>query len=65
MIWCAQRNHDSDGYFCLVDVKRYSKQNRYKIIYPNQESAMRHVSYGALLHTPIHYGDKPFIDFND
>ena len=43
MIWREQKNHTTDYYFCLVDVKESKLKNKRSITYPNFDLAMRPV----------------------
>jgi hypothetical protein len=46
MVWCEQKNHYDDCYFCLCKITGFNKRNKEAIIYPNLESAIRPVSHG-------------------
>ncbi|KAH9633685.1 hypothetical protein HF086_012611 [Spodoptera exigua] len=45
MIWIEQRDHVSDCYFCLTDVKGINYKKKNTVIYPNLSSAIRPVSH--------------------
>ncbi|KAH9632283.1 hypothetical protein HF086_010208 [Spodoptera exigua] len=45
MIWTEQRDHVSDCYFCLTDVKGINYKKKNTVIYPNLSSAIRPVSH--------------------
>nr|XP_047125236.1 uncharacterized protein LOC124807409 [Hydra vulgaris] len=45
MVWREQKNHDSDCYFCLVNVKGINRFKKRKFEYPDLESARRPVPH--------------------
>ncbi|KAL4711555.1 hypothetical protein ACJJTC_003572 [Scirpophaga incertulas] len=52
MIWCEQKNHTSDCYFCLIDVKGFNTKNKKKISYPNLDSTIHPVSHSSEISVP-------------
>ena len=46
MVWREQTDHATDCYFCLTNIKRFSRKNKSKIIYPNCNSALKLISHG-------------------
>ena len=53
MIWRKPKNHIQDCYFCLVNVKGFSRKHRMKISYPNLDSARRPVPHDASMPAPL------------
>jgi len=49
MIWREQINHVADLYFCIVNVKGFSKKNKHRLQYPNFNSDLRPVCEHDLL----------------
>ena len=47
MIWREQEDHIQDCYFCLVNVRGFSRKHRMKISYPNLDSALKPVPHDA------------------
>ncbi|KAJ8722855.1 hypothetical protein PYW07_006250 [Mythimna separata] len=45
MIWTEPRDHVSDCYFCLTDIKGINYKKKNTVIYPNVSSAIRPVSH--------------------
>ena len=52
MIWREQTDHATDCYFCLTNIKGFSRKNKSKIIYPNCNSALKPVPHGNDLPVP-------------
>ena len=53
MIWREPKDHIQDCYFCLVNVKGFSRKHRTKISYPNLDSAPRPVPHDASMPAPL------------
>jgi hypothetical protein len=53
MIWREQMDHTTDCYFCLTNVKGFSKKNRHGIQYPNLASAIRPVPHCDEIKVPV------------
>ena len=53
MIWREPKDHNQDCYFCLANVKGFSKKHRMKISYPNLDSARRPVPHDNFMPAPI------------
>ena len=53
MIWRKQKDHHSDCYFCMMNISRYSKKNKSKIVYPDCQSPLKPVVHGIDLPVPI------------
>ena len=47
MVWREQSDHVTDCYFCMTNIKRFSRKNKSKISYPVCRSAIK-----PLLHDP-------------
>ena len=47
------KDHIQNCYFCLVNVKEFSRKHRMKILYPNLDSAQRPVLHDVLMPGPI------------
>jgi hypothetical protein len=45
MAWREQANHYEDCYFCMINVKGFTKKSAKHIMYPNLSSAIRPVPY--------------------
>jgi len=52
MIWREQRDHTTDCYFCLTNVRGFSSKNKKSIKYPDLLSAMRPVPHDESLPVP-------------
>lgn len=52
MIWREPTNHANDCYFCMTNVRGFSKKNKNKIVYPSPPSALRPVPHGEGLPVP-------------
>lgn len=51
MIWTEQRDHVSDCYFCLTDIKGINYKKKNTVIYPKLSSAIRpplHIKLGLI-----------------
>ena len=53
MIWRKPKDHIQDCYFCLVNVKWFSRKHRMKISYPNLDLARRPVPLDASMPAPL------------
>lgn len=53
MIWREQKDHITDCYFCLTNVKGFSSKSKHKINYPNLDSALRPVPHDINLPVPV------------
>ena len=45
MIWREPTDHVTDCYFCLTNIKRFSKKNKSKIVYPSCQFALKPISH--------------------
>ena len=52
MIWREQKNRVDDCYFCLINVKGYSRKNKYLIQYPNLDSALQPIPHSDQIPVP-------------
>lgn len=52
MIWREPTDHVTDCYFCLTNVAGFSSKNKYAIVYPNLQSAIRPVKHDDSLPVP-------------
>lgn len=52
MIWREQKDHHTDCYFCITDIKGYTQKTKKNIQYPNLPSAIRPVSHSLELPVP-------------
>ncbi|GBP37624.1 hypothetical protein EVAR_34661_1 [Eumeta japonica] len=52
MIWCEQKNHTIDCYFCSVDLKGFNTKSKKKIAYPNLDSGIRLASHSSEIPVP-------------
>ena len=53
MIWREPKDHIQDCYFCLVNVKGFSRKYRIKISYLNLDSVRRPVAHDASMPAPL------------
>ena len=53
MVWRKPRDHGLDCYFCLTNIKGFSKNMKHKIRYPNLDSARRPVKHDFCLPVPV------------
>ena len=53
MVWREQADHTTDCYFCLTDIKGFSRKNKSKIKYPDCRSAMKPVPHSS--EVPFHH----------
>ena len=61
MIWREQKSHVNDCYFCLVNVKRHSRNNKRLIQYPNLNSSLRPIPHSEQIRVPT-FTHLPQID---
>ena len=54
MVWREPRNHDSDCYFCAIDVTGINRKNRKVLKYPDLESAHRPVVHSDECPVPVY-----------
>lgn len=59
MIWREPKNHVDDCYFCMTNVRGFSKKNRNKIVYPNLPSAIRPVPHSDEIPVPTPSAQLP------
>ena len=52
MVWREQADHAADCYFCLTNIKGFSRRNKSKVIYLNCNSALKPVPHGNDLPVP-------------
>ena len=52
MVWREQKDHSSDCYFCMTDIKGYTSKNKKLIMYPDVPSAMKPVPHDEFLPVP-------------
>ena len=52
MIWREPTDHVTDCYFCLTNIKGFSKKNKSKIVYPSSRSALKPVPHGTDIPIP-------------
>ena len=52
MIWREPTDHVTDSYFCLTNIKGFSKKNKSKIVYPSCQSALKPVPHGTDIPIP-------------
>lgn len=52
MIWREQTDHVTDCYFCLTNIKGFSRKTKSKIVYPNCQSALKPVPHSDDLPIP-------------
>ena len=65
MVWREPRNHATDSYFCMFNMKGVGKKNRHKIFYPNIPSAIRPVPYCEEIPVPVFSGFSSCEDCDD
>jgi len=53
MVWREQRNHDTDCYFCSIDVTGINRKNRSSLEYPDLQSARRPVAHCDEIPVPV------------
>jgi hypothetical protein len=53
MVWREPKDHTSDCYFCLCNIKGYSKKKKGDIEYPNLPSAIRPMPHGPDVPVPV------------
>ena len=41
VVWCEQKHHLSDCFFCLTKIDGHNSKSRHTIVYPNIPSAPR------------------------
>ena len=52
MVWREQADHTTNCYFCLTDIKGFSRKNKSKIKYPDCRSAMKPVPHSSEVSIP-------------
>ena len=52
MVWREQSDHVTNCYFCMTNIKRFSRKNKSKIFYPVCRSAIKPVSHDPDLPKP-------------
>ena len=52
MVWREQKDHSSDCYFCMTDIKGYTGKNKKLILYPDVPSAIKPVPHDEFLPIP-------------
>ncbi|ESO06027.1 hypothetical protein HELRODRAFT_160140 [Helobdella robusta] len=53
MVWREQRNHDTDCYFCSIDLTGINRKNRSSLEYPDLQSARRLVAHCDDIPVPV------------
>lgn len=53
MVWREPTNHGDDCYFCMTNIRGFSKKNKYKIVYPQCRSAMLPAPHSEEIPVPI------------
>ncbi|ESO04311.1 hypothetical protein HELRODRAFT_172670 [Helobdella robusta] len=53
MVWREQRNHDTDCYFCSIDLTGINRKNRSSLEYPDLQSARRPVAHCDDIPVPV------------
>ena len=46
MVWLERTDHATDCYFCLTNIKGFSRKNKSKTVYPNCSSVLKPDPYG-------------------
>ena len=64
MIWRESKDHLTDSYFYLANIKGITSKRKYTFEYPNLPSAMRTALHSEKLPVPI-YGDIILSDNSD
>ena len=52
MIWREPTDHVTDCYFCLTNIKGFSKKIKPKIVYPSFQSVLKPVPHGTDIPIP-------------
>ena len=52
MIWREPTDHVTDSYFCLTNIKRSSKKNKSKTVYPSCQSTLKPVPHSTDIPIP-------------
>lgn len=52
IIWREPKNHVDDRYFCCISATGFSAKKKYKIVYPNLNSAKRPIPHDDDLPVP-------------
>ena len=61
MIWCEPTDHGTDCYFCLTNIKGFSKKkNKSKIVYPSCQSTLKPAPHGTDIPIPKAPSPKVF-----
>lgn len=61
MIWREPKDHFTDCYFCLTNIKGITSKTKYTVKYPNLQSAIRPVLHNAEFPVPV-YADTTLSD---
>ena len=46
VVWREGKDHITDSYFCMINLKRINCKNKHHVQYPNVPSAIRPIPYG-------------------
>ncbi|GFV73609.1 uncharacterized protein TNCV_1269891 [Trichonephila clavipes] len=49
MIWREPKDHSSDSYFCLTNIRGITSKSKHTVVYPDLQSAMRPVPHSEKL----------------
>ena len=64
MIWREPKDHVNDCYFCIVKIAGFNKKTRYKISYPNLDSAIHPVPHSNEVPVPV-FDQLPTLEDED
>ena len=53
MVWREPTNHGDDCYFCMTNMRGFSKKNKHKIVYPQCRSAILPAPHSEKIPVPI------------
>ena len=62
MVWREPKDHITDCYFCIVNIKGIGKKNRHRIFYPSITSAIRPIPHSEEIPVPLFSGFAPSED---